>query len=113
MTSQNQPAGAGHQDPGYEKRDVNVRMLLAISGVLIVLLVFAVWATWQYYDITQDDMMRSEVIKPRLDSLRSARELERVPLYQARVDSETGVTIIPVDSAMKILAREAAKGDLR
>jgi hypothetical protein len=92
---------------GYEKRDVNIRLILIVSAVLAFIFVFAIWATWILYEQTQTEIIQETVVAPTIDSLRKARETERAPLYKYEMlDSEAGIYSIPIDSAMKMMAEK-------
>lgn len=111
MADQNHTNEPTPHKAGYEKRDVNIPMIIIINGVLMILFIFAIWFVYQMYFHTQAELVNSEVVQPQLDSLRQARILEREPLYQYQLlDSEAGVYRIPVDSAMKMLAIKADSG---
>lgn len=108
MAEQNPGAGKGPQGPGYERRDVNVRMIMVVSVIITLIFVIAIWLIYRVYQTTQEDLMRQEVVIPQEDSLRQARQEERAPLYERRlVDSAQGIYSIPIDSAIRLMVERA------
>ncbi len=99
------PGGA---QTGYEKKDLNVRMVLLVAVIIIIVLV--IFVTWidSLYQITREETIQTNVLAPQSDTLLNLRAHEDEVLNNYKLlDPATGKYQIPVDRAMELLAERA------
>lgn len=97
-------------NPGYEKRDVNVKKLLlwGIAGVVII--VISLVAITEYFSFIKEDYYFQAVEKPRSQELMDLRERENKELNSYElIDKEKGIYRIPIQRAMELMAEENSK----
>ena len=99
---------------GYEKRDANVRSLLGVLVVSVVVIVIAVVLLYDYFIAVREEVVLENVLQPESPDLQvlQAAEYEVLGNYQL-LDSVKGTYQVPIDSAMALLAREAAGTKIR
>jgi len=104
---------AGGNDTGYDRQDPNVRFIAALGGVLIVVLIAAVFGVQYYHDLLYEQQVFVRVLEPESKELLDlrAREDEQLMTYRY-LDREAGTVRIPIDRAIELLAKEAAAGEL-
>jgi len=97
---------------GYEKRDINILMVIGISvlsvAILIVILIFLV----DYFVESKEQMVFETQLRPEsvdLNSLISAEE-EELTTYKV-LDAERNIYRIPIDRAMDLMVREASNNN--
>ena len=94
---------------GYEKRDVNIFMVIGVSVLLVVLLIVILVFLIDYFVESKEQMIYETQLQPEsvdLNSLLAAEE-EELTSYKI-LDMERGVYRIPIDRAMEILVKEAS-----
>jgi len=113
---------------GYEHRDIAVRTIAVVAGALVVVTTLAQVATYlqlgQLWRARQHELpppvpvataLPAAPPEPRLQTspafdLKTVREAEDAQLHgYAWVDRKAGVVHIPIERAMELLAREAAR----
>jgi len=104
---------ADHSHPtnpsGYEKRDVNVRSLVGVIIVSVVVIVIAVVLLYDYFIAVREEVVLENVLQPESPDLKVLQAAEAEVLTSYRLtDSTRGIYQVPIDSAMALLAREAA-----
>lgn len=100
---------AAHESGGYDKQDVSIRRLVLISVMcMVVIVVASIWVRSYFIQVTEETIYEM-VLKPGSLSLQELRTREDDVLNNYRIiDSTKGIYQIPIDSAMAIVAREAA-----
>jgi hypothetical protein len=123
-TKKTRPDAHGEENPGYEKRDANLRILLHFGFWLAVIIVVA----FVGMNYTLDYFQRVQPLGPKASPLASdQRVLPPSPRLQARphqelsdycrvqqqnltsygwVDQQNGVVQIPVDRAMELVLEQ-------
>lgn len=90
-----------HGNAGYDKKDVNVRMVLWISAATAVLIVGSILWVDQYVTMQSEAAIYELRLKPDNPQLLDLRAFEDRELGTLRiVDSTKGVFQIPIDRAM-------------
>ena len=99
---------------GYEKRDASVRSLLGVIVVSVVVLVIAVVLLYDYFIAVREEVVQEQVLRPEAPDLKVLQAAENEILTSYRlIDSVKGTYQVPIDSAMALLAREAAGTQVR
>jgi beta-lactamase regulating signal transducer with metallopeptidase domain len=99
-----------NSNPGYEKRDVNVKKLVLWGIVGIVIVVISLVAIREYFLITKEDYYYRAVEKPRSRELMELRERETKELNSYELlDEEKGIYRIPIKRAMELIVEEESK----
>jgi len=94
-----------HGNPGYEKRDVNIKKLVLWGIVGIVIVVISLVALVEYFLITKEDYYYQAVEKPRSQELMELRERETRELNSYELlDEEKDIYRIPIQRAMELIA---------
>lgn len=98
--------GSGHPS-GYEKSDINVRMVIMWAAIVILFLVIALISVNDWFIKTKDDLYKEMVLEPQNQQLIDLRAHEDSVLTSYGMsDSLPGVYHIPIDSAMKQIAEK-------
>ena len=93
---------------GYEKKDVNVKMVLLVAAVIIILIVVFIIRINSLYMLTQQEIIQTSQLKPQSAALRDLRAHEDEVLNSYKLlDASTGKYQIPIDRAMELVAAEA------
>jgi hypothetical protein len=94
---------------GYEKQDASVRSLVGVIVVSVIVLIIAIVLLYDYFIAVREEVVLENVLQPESPDLRKlhADESEVLSSYQL-LDSAKGTYQVPIDSAMALLAREAA-----
>ena len=94
---------------GYEKRDVNMFMVIGLSVVLVVLLIVILVFLIDYFVETKEQMIYEAQLQPESVDLKSllATENEELSSYKV-LDADRGVYRIPIIRAMELMVREAS-----
>jgi beta-lactamase regulating signal transducer with metallopeptidase domain len=96
-----------NSNPGYEKRDVNVKKLVLWGIVGVVIVVISLVAIREYFLITKEDYYYRAVEKPRSRELMELRERETKELNSYELlDEEKGIYRIPIKRAMELIVEE-------
>lgn len=94
---------------GYEKRDASVRSLVGVIVVSVVVIVIAVVLLYDYFIAVREEVVQEQVLQPEAPDLNALHAAETEVLTSYRlIDSVKGTYQVPIDSAMALLAREAA-----
>ena len=94
---------------GYEKRDVNISMVIGLSVLSVVLLIIILVFLIDYFVESKEQMIYEAQLKPESADLNSLLVAEEEELTSYKVlDTERGVYRIPVDRAMELLVKEAS-----
>ena len=87
-----------------------MKKILLAGGAAIIVLIFLILFSLDYFDTTQEESVDKAAIKSKLMELREMQEREAEILTSyAVIDSVKGIYRIPVEEAMKILVNEAGK----
>lgn len=94
---------------GYEKQDASVRSLVGVIVVSVIVLVIAVVILYDYFISVREEVVYENVLQPESPDLKKLHAAEAEVLTSYRLlDSTKGTYQVPIDSAMALLAREAA-----
>ena len=94
---------------GYEKRDVNIFMVIGLSIISVILLIIIVVFLDNYFVEATEQMIYEEQLQPESVDLNSLLDAEKKELNSYKVlDADHGVYQIPIDLAMEILVKEAS-----
>jgi len=94
---------------GYEKRDVNIFMVIGLSVLSVVLLIVILVFLIDYFVESKEQMIYEAQLQPESADLNSILVTEEEVLTSYKVlDIERGVYRIPVDRAMELLVKEAS-----
>ena len=94
---------------GYEKRDVNISMVIGLSVLSVVLLIIILVFLIDYFVESKEQMIYEAQLQPESADLNSLLVAEEEELTSYKVlDIERGVYRIPVDRAMELLVKEAS-----
>jgi hypothetical protein len=103
MTSTN------NNSAGYEKRDVNIVMVIGLSVFLIAVLVVILVFLMDYFVETKEQMVYEAQLQPESVDLKTLQAADEKELTSYEVlDAEKGIYRIPVERAMQLLARETS-----
>jgi len=96
-----------HDHAGYERRDINMKRLFAVTLVVLVLIVIIIYAMNEYFFMARENLVYETVLKPESAALRElvARETEILHSYKV-LDLPHGRYQIPIERAMELLASE-------
>ena len=94
---------------GYEKRDINIFMVIGLSVLSVVLLIVILVFLIDYFVESKEQMIYEAQLQPESADLNSLLIAEEEILTSYKVlDIERGVYQIPVDRAMELLVKEAS-----
>lgn len=95
-------------DSGYEKRDINLRMIFVVGAVIISVIAVFLVILKDVFVLKKEQMMYDYVLMPESAPLRDlrAREMEMLTTYKL-LDPVKGVYRIPVSRALELMADEA------
>lgn len=92
-----------HSHGGYEKKDVNVPMLMWISLGVVVLIVFSVLFVQQYVTMEKEQAAYEIRLKPDNPQLLDLQAHEQRELATTKIlDTAKGIYQIPIDRAMEL-----------
>jgi hypothetical protein len=95
---------------GYEKRDVNIVMIIGSSVFLVAILVIILVFLVDYFVETKEEMVYEIQLKPESVELKTLEAADEEILNGYKVlDEKRGVYRIPIDRAMELLAKEESK----
>ena len=95
---------------GYEKRDVNIKLVTVFSLLTIVFVTVCLIGLNEYFNSVKEAEYYQSVLQPASPELRDMQAAEERVLTSYRViDKNKGVYAIPVESAMKLMSDEAFK----
>ena len=94
---------------GYEKRDVNIFMVIGLSVLLITLLIIILVLLTDYFVESKEQMIYEAQLQPDSVDLKSLLASEQEELTSFKIlDTERGIYQIPIDRAMELLVKEAS-----
>lgn len=93
---------------GYETRDTAMRGLIAVAVVALAVVVVAVFAVYQLFIATREQIVDEVVLRPESIALRELRAREEAVLntYDV-VDAQRGIYRIPIERAMELMAERS------
>ena len=98
---------SGHAS-GYEKTDIDIKMIVIFAALLIAFLVVSIILLDDYFIYKKEQMYQEMVLEPENPQLVELRAKEnRVLSSYGLADSAAGEYHIPIDSAMKEVAATA------
>ncbi len=114
MTEHAQPAAAPEPKPGYERSDINPRLIGALFAIIVVAIVVAVLAVERYFAVVYEQQLYIKVLSPVASDLKQLRAREDARLHSyAYIDRKKGLVRLPIERAMELLAAEYAAGNLK
>jgi hypothetical protein len=94
---------------GYEKRDVNIFMVIGLAVLLVSLLIVILVFLIDYFVDSKEQMIYEAHLQPDSGDLKSLLASERKELTSFKIlDTERGIYQIPIDRAMDLLVKEAS-----
>ena len=98
------------QANGYEKKDVNIPVIISVSVVSIVILVVMIVVLADFFQIQKESMVYDSVLSQESKELVELRTIEFETLNNYKLlDAEKGVYQIPIKRAMQLLTEEHSK----
>ena len=98
-----------NKSAGYEKRDVNIFMVIGLSVLLITLLIIILVLLTDYFVESKEQMIYEAQLQPDSVDLKSLLASEQEELTSFKIlDTERGIYQIPIDRAMELLVKEAS-----
>ncbi len=95
---------------GYEKRDVNTRVIVLVSIISIVFVAVVLVILNDYYTFSKEKALYERVYNVESNQLREIRAAEQQKLNNYEVlDAEKGVYRIPLERAMELYVQENAR----
>ncbi|KAA3631315.1 MAG: hypothetical protein DWP97_13505 [Calditrichaeota bacterium] len=100
-----------HNNAGYEKRDVDIKMLTIVGLLTVLFIVVSLIVLNEYFLIEKERVVYEEVLKPQSVSLQElhAREDSVLRGYHL-IDTTKGIYSIPLDSAIELYLKENLSG---
>ncbi len=97
------------KNAGYEKRDVNIFMVIGLSVLSVVFLIIILVFLIDYFVESKEQMIYEAQLQPESADLNGLLVAEEEELTSYKIlDIERGVYRIPVDRAMELLVKEAS-----
>lgn len=96
------------ESTGYERRDAVMKGLITVTVVALIVVVVSVFAVYQLFIATREQIVDEVVLRPESLALRELRAREEMILnaYDV-VDYQKGIYRIPIERAMKLVAERA------
>ena len=108
MTEHSSPGHSDHPS-GYEQRDTNVGKIVLIAVLTVLFVTVSSVVLHEYLVMTKEQLVYELVLQPvAADYVQLRAQEDSVLTTYALIDSATQTYRIPVDSAMKLVAAEAA-----
>ena len=96
-----------NRNDGYEKRDVNIPIIIGIALVSIIILVVMVLVLSDIFIFQKESVVYDSVLSQESKDLVELRSVEFETLNNYKIlDSEKGIYQIPINRAMQLLAEE-------
>ena len=96
-----------NQNSGYEKKDVNIPMIIGISLISIVILIVMVLVLIDFFKIQKESVVYDSVLSQESKELVELRSIEFETLNNYKLlDSEKGIYQIPIKRSMQLLTEE-------
>ena len=97
---------------GYEKRDVNIVMVIGLSVFLVSLLIVILVFLIDYFVDAKEQMIYEAQLQPGSVDLKSLLASEQAELNSYKIlDADRGVYRIPIDLAMELVVKEASNSN--
>jgi len=97
---------------GYEKRDVNILMVVGLSVLSVVLLIVILVFLIDFFVDSKEQMIYEAQLQPESVDLKSLLASEQEELNSFKIlDANLGVYRIPIDRAMELLVQEASNAN--
>jgi uncharacterized membrane protein YukC len=94
---------------GYEKKDVNVKIIIGVGLAIIALLIIIFVFLTDYFNVMEAEIFYEAQLKPESTMLKEVREEEKEKLTTYKlIDPEKGVYRIPIERAMHLLVEESS-----
>jgi len=101
---------AANQSSGYEKKDVNVPVIIAVSIVSIAVIVIMIVVLIDFFKIQKESMVYDSVLSQESKELVELRTMEFETLNNYKLlDAEKGIYQIPIKRAMQLLTEDHSK----
>ena len=110
MSDAKVPNEQENKSTGYERQDVNPKVLLILGFVLSVSFIILLVFLNDFFVVEKEKEVYEMVLKPESEKLRKlhAHENEVLGSY-AVLDRKKGIYQIPIERAMELVAREASQ----
>jgi len=110
MSAQVDNSNTTNRNDGYDRQDINVRFVAAVTCLVVVVIAVAVFVLYKYFLYQKERQVFEQTLRPQSEKLLElrARETELLTTYGVN-DSVYGVLRIPIDSAIELMAVEADK----
>lgn len=97
-----------HAKPGYERRDVNMKVLVLTSIVSVIAVAVSLICVDNYFVIEKEKAILDRQLSPVSSTLRDLRAKEDQVLGSYKlIDSTAGRYQLPIERAMELMADEA------
>lgn len=94
------------QSAGYEKKDINIPLIAAISIGSIIVLVTITILLYNFFILQKEDMVYNTVLSQTSKELMELRQVEFEKLNGYKlIDPENGVYQIPIERAMQLISQ--------
>lgn len=98
---------AGNQSSGYEKKDVNIPLIMGVSLTGIVLIVIMVLVLIDIFKLQKENEVYNSVLSQQSKDLVELIAMEKETLNSYKLlDAKKGIYQIPIKRAMQLLAEE-------
>jgi len=98
-----------NNNAGYEKRDVNIFMVIGLSVVLVAFLIVILVFLIDYFTESKEQMIYETQLQPESVDLKTLLDAEEQELNSFKIlDAERGIYQIPISRAMDLLVKEAS-----
>jgi len=95
---------------GYEKKDVNVPVIISVSIVSIAVIVVMIVVLIDFFKIQKENAVYDSVLSQESKELVELRTMELETLNNYKLlDVEKGIYQIPIKRAMQLLTEEYSK----
>lgn len=91
---------------GYEKKDVNVKIMTLVGISIVLFLAVSLALLNEYFLSEKEKVVYSEVLQPKSVSLEELQAKEMKVLTSYSYDSTTQTYSIPIDTAMELYLKE-------
>jgi len=99
-----------NQSSGYEKKDVNVPVILTVSIVSIAVIVVMIVVLIDFFKIQKENVIYDSVLSQESKELVELRTVEFETLNNYKLlDAEKGIYQIPIKRAMQLLTEQYSK----
>jgi hypothetical protein len=96
-----------NKSSGYEKKDVNVPIIIGVAITSIAILVIMIIVLIDIFKIQKENVIYNSVLSQESKQLVELRTYEHETLNNYKLlDAEKGIYQIPIERAMQLLAEE-------